>query len=214
MAIEYTNRQTGEVKREFVGRVLKVDHFKATRNVSDTLDYSDYQTVDCTQATVYVGRRVAEAREHLMWIGAQRYQPGEEIPLALRFTTVDCSNLFAWRGADLCTATVDADPNEDAEMAEDLAAYEAEMVRALEEQELAAAARYAAEKKAHEEAQKNAPVKGKKMVVYKGRKVPLGTVGIVAYVSGSGSVLLKDEACWQDRKADGVWVNAGNLRAV
>jgi hypothetical protein len=163
---------------------------------------------------VYMGRRVPEFREHAMWIGAQCYQPGEEIPLALRFSTVDCSNLFAWRGADHCTVSVDADPNEDAELAEDLKAWEEERARTAAEAQARADAYAAKQEAARLEAQKNAPAKGKKMVVFKGRKVPLGTVGVVAYVSGSGSVLLKDEANWQDRKADGVWVNAGNLRAV
>lgn len=63
------------------------------------------------------------------------------------------------------------------------------------------------------EEERNRPAKGKRMEVFRGRKVPLGTVGTVAYVSGSGSVLLKDDAKWQDRKADGVWVDPRNLRA-
>ena len=59
----------------------------------------------------------------------------------------------------------------------------------------------------------NRPVKGKRMVVAKGRKVPVGFAGTVAYVSGSGSVLLKADAEWQDRKAQGTWVPAANLKA-
>lgn len=51
------------------------------------------------------------------------------------------------------------------------------------------------------------------MIVAKGRKVPLGTVGTVAYISSSGSVLLKADSEWQDRKAQGTWVSGANLRA-
>lgn len=64
------------------------------------------------------------------------------------------------------------------------------------------------------EAEKNRPVKGKKMVVTRGRKVPVGTVGVVAYVHENGNVLLKDPEIWQDRKASGQWVNASYLKAV
>lgn len=60
----------------------------------------------------------------------------------------------------------------------------------------------------------NRPVKGKKMKVVKGRKAPVGTVGVVAYVHSDGRVLLKNESEWQDRKANGVWVAAGNLEAA
>lgn len=63
------------------------------------------------------------------------------------------------------------------------------------------------------EAERNRPVKGKKMVVTRGRKVPLGTVGTVAYVSASGGVLLKGDDVWQDRLASGFWVDAKNLKA-
>lgn len=63
------------------------------------------------------------------------------------------------------------------------------------------------------EEERNRPVKGKKMEVFKGRKVPVGTRGTVAFVR-DGSVLLKDDAIWQDRSAPGVWVPVGNLRAV
>lgn len=57
------------------------------------------------------------------------------------------------------------------------------------------------------------PEVGKKMVVVKGRKVPKGTEGTVAYVNREGSVLLKKDHEWQDRKAQGVWVTATYLKA-
>lgn len=60
----------------------------------------------------------------------------------------------------------------------------------------------------------NAPKVGKKMIVFKGRKVPQGTVGVVAYIHSNGGILLKNETEWKNRKANGVWVNADNLQAA
>lgn len=99
-------------------------------------------------------------------------------------------------------ATVDATP-------------ECLQIKAEHDRKLAEAqrARDEAARKARAEEEKNRPVKGKQMVVAKGRKVPVGFVGTVAYVSGSGSVLLKADHEWQDRKAQGTWVDARNLRA-
>jgi hypothetical protein len=50
-------------------------------------------------------------------------------------------------------------------------------------------------------------------VVTRGRKVPLGTIGVIAYI-GEGSVLIKDEAVWQDRNANGTWVYTSNLERL
>jgi hypothetical protein len=63
------------------------------------------------------------------------------------------------------------------------------------------------------EVERNRPVKGKRMEVFKGRKVPIGTQGTVAFVSWNGRVLLKPDHCWEDRAADGTWVDPANLRA-
>lgn len=54
------------------------------------------------------------------------------------------------------------------------------------------------------------PVKGKRMVVLTGRKHK-GYEGTVAFVK-EDSVLLKHDKEWQDRNAQGVWVNARHLR--
>jgi hypothetical protein len=77
--------------------------------------------------------------------------------------------------------------------------------------------RWEEECKRRNEAEVNQPVRGKLMVVAKaprGQKQLLGLKGIVAYVSGSGGVLLKDPSVWQDRKADGVWVPKTCLKAA
>jgi len=63
-------------------------------------------------------------------------------------------------------------------------------------------------------AEKNRPVKGKKMRVVSGRKVPVGTTGTVAFVSQDGlSALIKSDDEWQNRKANGTWVQSRHLAA-
>lgn len=57
--------------------------------------------------------------------------------------------------------------------------------------------------------------KGDKVVVARGRKVPIGTAGRVSWISYStGNVLVKEEDKWQDRHAEGVWVNPRNLEKI
>jgi len=57
--------------------------------------------------------------------------------------------------------------------------------------------------------------KGDKVVVARGRKVPIGTLGRVAWISqNTGGILLKPEDKWQDRTADGVWVNPKNIERL
>lgn len=57
--------------------------------------------------------------------------------------------------------------------------------------------------------------KGDRIVVYRGRKVPIGTEGRVAWISSAtGSILLKGEDCWEDRSANGTWVNIRNLEKI
>lgn len=64
------------------------------------------------------------------------------------------------------------------------------------------------------EVERNRPVVGKKMIVTKGRKVKVGTCGTVAFIHrNTGSILLKDDDKWQDRSANGVWVNPEYLKA-
>jgi len=58
-------------------------------------------------------------------------------------------------------------------------------------------------------------VKGDRVVVARGRKVPVGTVGRVAWVSANtGGVLVKDEDNWQVREANGTWVEPRNLEKI
>lgn len=224
-----------ELATLYAGRTVEVRTYEATRNHSDTLDYSDFRTTNVTEALVYIGRRAPEytwdrlkaaddsvghrctshdeCRDnyemgHLCW---EEKHGWKDLLIQDRFVWVDCTNLFVWRGSPHCAPEVDAVM--EGELAEDYAAWQAYWV----EQAAIAHERQKANEKARLEAQAKAerdrPVKGKKMVVVKGRKVPKGTVGTVAYIHPNGGVLLKDDARWEDRNAPGTWVDARNLEA-
>lgn len=197
----------GTETREYVGRVVKVEKYVGNRNWSDTLDYSDYRSTDVTEALVYMGRTMKE------WDRERGgYVHEVERPIGKRFETIECTNLFCDRGAAFLTPIVDEVFHP--ELVEDWIAYD-ELQRAIFAQAVADnAVRLAAEKARKEQEEKDRPVPGKKMKVVKGRKVPIGFVGTVAFVTGSGNVLLKDDDKWRDRNADGRWVAASNLRAV
>jgi hypothetical protein len=65
------------------------------------------------------------------------------------------------------------------------------------------------------ENQRRAFKKGDRVVVARGRKVPIGTIGRIAWISrNTGGILLKDEDKWQDRATDGVWVDPRNLEII
>ena len=72
-----------------VGRVIEVRRYQDRRNMSDTLDYTDWRTVDCTDA--------------LVWLGPEGHPNGDTWqavrPLEFheQFIWVDCSNHFADR---------------------------------------------------------------------------------------------------------------------
>lgn len=218
MALQSTNTRTSEVSTLYAGRVVEIRKYVDRRNHSDTLDYSDFRDTNVTEALVYVGRSGSKwsyRRLSALEDGAVMDESDHvaELPIQDRFAWVDCTNLFVWRGSDHREATVDAEAFNNAELVEDFAAwqaYTAEQVRLTEERRIASEK---ATKARREEEERNRPEKGKKMIVAKGRKVPVGFVGTVAYVSGSGSVLLKADHEWQDRKSQGTWVSANNLRA-
>jgi len=219
MALQETNTRTQEVTTLYMGRVVEIRTYVDRRNHSDTLDYSDYRDTNITEALVYVGRRGPKSTyDRLDSVAGRRSSWSLEtddvdLEVQARFAWVDCTNLFVWRGSDHREATVDAEAFDNAELVEDFAAwkaYVAEQVRLDAERRIASAK---AEKERREEEERNRPVKGKRMEVFKGRKVPVGTVGIAAFIHANGGVLLKNEDEWQDRKAQGIWVNTGNLRA-
>lgn len=212
--ITYSCKDNAEIERTNENRVLKIRKYRATRNCSDTLDYSDYREVENTEALVYYGRVVPEAPDGYVWSssGPHMLRSGTEVPLNDRFGWVDCTNLFADRNGSYRVPKVDELAMLDGELLEDFENWEAHTAgsakgRAFKVAELAA-------ERAGQKAQveRNRPVKGKPMVVFKGRKVPIGTTGVVAFIS-EDRVLLKQPHEWQDRKANGIWVAAANLKA-
>lgn len=67
---------------------------------------------------------------------------------------------------------------------------------------------------AHEAYRATKPLKGDRVVVVRGRKVPIGTVGVVAFIHDDGSLLIKQPHDWEDRKAPGTWVVHRNVEKV
>jgi len=206
--IKTTDTRNKTVEFTYVNRVVRVEKRKEERNHSDTLDYSDWRTTECTLALVYTGR---VARED-SWIDHRHYAAGTELPIEKRFFWLDCTNIFAWRNESVREAFVD-DPNTwEPEMHIDLQAWERLQEEKKIAQEKAAAVQRARDEEIAKEKERNNPTLGKRMTVVRGKKVPIGTEGVVAYVKGD-SVLLKDGANWRDRKADGVWVHRAYLKA-
>jgi hypothetical protein len=90
----------------FVGQVLKVEKVTETRNWSDTLDYSDHRSTECTYALVWLGTRnvppsqvrVAGGRttaffDALKW-DADKVR---DLEVHEQFAWIDCTNLFSDR---------------------------------------------------------------------------------------------------------------------
>lgn len=140
MAITCTNPLTGQVTLKYVGQVLQIFKFVARRNMSDTLDYSDYQDVRCVEALVYLGRTATEKR----WFVDRYLNPGDEIPVQHRFTRVDCSNHFVWRGCDSLEPVVDLTLDSDPIVRADWEAHERFLAEEAAKAKAAAEARQAA----------------------------------------------------------------------
>lgn len=204
MAIKATDTNRNLVTLKHEGRVCAVRTFLGHRNMSDTLDYTDYRDVRCTEALVYVGR-VGDGSHWDRVLGA---------PILNRFEWVDCSNHFTWRGADVLEAEVD-EVMGNAELVEDWMAHQARMEAEAQKRAEELAKREAAIAAESAEREKNRPVKGKLMQVKRKCKgAEAGHVGVVAVILHNGRCLLKAQHEWQNRQANGVWVNSNNLRAV
>lgn len=213
MPIKTTKKALGSEPASTVtsrtGQVVSVTKSLERRNMSDTLDYTDFQTVECTTALVYRGR----SAPRYGWMPVSDQNPELPVPVEARFEELDVSNHFAWRGQAITTAVADPLWSWSAEMLEDYGAWKAtvdEKARKAAERQAQEALRLAVEKA---EKERNAVAVGKKMVVNSGRKVPKGTVGVVAFINRSGFALLKPVDRWQDRRADGVWVDPRHLIA-
>jgi hypothetical protein len=110
----------------FVGRVLRVERTTETRNWSDTMDYSDYRTTQCTYALVWLGTHgiapeyINTPRPRAHWgslRGAHEQLPdyltdkARELEYFEQFAWVDCTNLHGDRMASkLVNPQTDAAP--------------------------------------------------------------------------------------------------------
>lgn len=158
----------------FAGRVLKVEKTVETRNWSDTLDYSDYRTTNCTYALVWLGTHglppSKSTTRPMAHYGSVR-SPSDHMPDYLaaaardleffeQFAWVDCTNLFSDRNGYTLAAAEDALGGEPLmwanyiawqaymdsarEAAAAAAAKKAEAIRLVEEEKAAKAAARAA----------------------------------------------------------------------
>jgi len=95
----------------FAGRVLEVRKYVDRRNMSDTLDYTDYRDVECTEALVWLGTHaVPPYGDRTRTPDEYKYGPEpRDLEFHEQFGWVDCSNHFTWRGEPSRTPTVDAD---------------------------------------------------------------------------------------------------------
>jgi hypothetical protein len=115
MAITKHNGYNKTTKTFFEGRVLEIRKYTARRNMSDTLDYTDFRDVECVDALVWLGTHGVPPH---FWERPLTRTPDEhssygpqprELEFHEQFAWVDCSNHFSWRGEDIKTPTVDAD---------------------------------------------------------------------------------------------------------
>lgn len=109
---DYTNN-TSLKADAFVGRVLRVEHVSETRNWSDTMDYTDYRTTQCTYALVWLGTHnlvPSKSIDRPMAHWGSLRLANEELPDYLKgdvreleyfeqFAWVDCTNLHGDRMA-------------------------------------------------------------------------------------------------------------------
>ena len=90
----------------FQHRVLRIEKTTEIRNWSDTLDYSDHRSTDCTWALVWLGTRGVPARDAhyaggrtVAFIDALKWDADKvrDLEVHEQFAWIDCTNLFSDR---------------------------------------------------------------------------------------------------------------------
>ena len=89
MAIIKSSESGGYRQHDYAGRVIEVVRFQERRNMSDTLDYTDWRIVDCVRALVWLG---VEGHP-----GNYEWNPSRPLEFHEQFMWVDCSNHFSDR---------------------------------------------------------------------------------------------------------------------
>ena len=103
----------GGPKRFFEGRVLRIEKTIETRNWSDTLDYTDHRSTNCTWALVWLGThgvppqargRIVTDLETYSWDADK----ARDLEVHEQYAWIDCTNLFADRNGYRLVPTVDS----------------------------------------------------------------------------------------------------------
>jgi len=109
-----TDPSTTEVY--FQHHVLRIEKATEIRNWSDTLDYSDHRSTECTYALVWLGKRGVPPRtpfyangRSVAYIDAPKWDADKvrDLEVHEQFAWVDCTNLFSDRHGYSLSATVD-----------------------------------------------------------------------------------------------------------
>lgn len=93
----------GSSEHFFIGRVLQVDETIETRNCSDTLDYSDWRSISCKYALVWLGEtgvkpHSGRSGRRIACVEPPSWRATENLDIIDQFVWVDCTNTFAYRG--------------------------------------------------------------------------------------------------------------------
>lgn len=199
---------------EAMFNVVKIHKYVASRNHSDTADYSDYQSTDCVEALVWVGSEWAPPKNnkfsHRIWSFEQSnvrtLEPHEQ------FGYIDCTKIHVYPGSEILVPEVD-DPLDTraADALPHYMAYQAKLAaEAAAKKAVEDALRMATEEAAAQKAAKKAAVdKAGEMLAYEElRKIPMkGTEVTVGNFKG---VLF-----WSGvRKYRGEWNASFGLRDV
>jgi hypothetical protein len=100
----------------FQHRVLRIEKTTETRNWSDTLDYSDHRSTECTWALVWLGTRGVPARDAhyaggrtVAYFDALKWDADKirDLEVHEQFAWVDCTNLFVDRNGYSLVPSVD-----------------------------------------------------------------------------------------------------------
>ena len=189
----------------FQHRVLRIEKTTETRNWSDTLDYSDHRSTECTYALVWLGKRGVPPRvpfhangRSVAYIDAPKWDADKirDLEVHEQFAWVDCTNLFVDRNGYSLVPSVDPFDMQllhgGPEMLDGLAvweAYHAARIARAEAERMAklaeAAAQVAAEKakKDARQAKRDAKIQAEKAVA-EGQLARIPTKGTTVTVDG------------------------------
>lgn len=212
------------VETHFAGRVIEIRTGVEERNCSGDLDISDRRKVPVKYALVWLGETGKDsslfARNGEINLSSLMYCKERELEFHEQFVWIDCSNIRTYAGQPAIEVEVDAqisDVKTEMVMWVNWLAWKShtEAKQAEQREVEAAAAKAQADHElacqiAKERHLKLRPKKGDKVIVIKGRKAKKGTKWIAAAIYNE-RVLLKEEATWQDRNVNGVWVAIDNV---